>query len=133
MQSRKLCKLSHFRVIQRILSTSSTTPFSSSLRAMFSTSSEMSQSWQELCEPKGTRNSEQCAEWKVRMMREVARQGLITEDSPLAFLWNLTEFQRQIQEAKDAFPPHFLHTVASKANPLIRIMEVRVICFIKMF
>lgn len=133
MQSRKLCKLPHFRVIQKILSTSSTTTYSSPLRAMFSTSSEMSQSRQGLCEPKGARNSEQCAEWKVRVMREVARQGLITEDSPLAFLWNLTEFQRQIQEAKDAFPSHFLHTVASKANPLIRIMEVRAICCTRVF
>lgn len=64
-----------------------------------------------------------CAPWKLRAMRAAVKQGIFTEDSPLAMIWSLTEFQAQIKEAQDAFPAHFLHTVATKANPLLRIIQ----------
>jgi len=60
--------------------------------------------------------------WKVDMMKQAVEAGLVSEDVPLAFFWNLTEFQKQIQELKAAFPSHWLHTVATKANPLQRII-----------
>jgi diaminopimelate decarboxylase len=56
-------------------------------------------------------------------MKSAVKQGLFTEDSPLAMFWNLTEFQAQVKEAQAAFPGHFLHTVATKANPLLRIIQ----------
>jgi len=56
---------------------------------------------------------------------ELMRSADVSSESGeyLAMFWNLSAFQRQLKEAKDAFPPHFHHTVATKANPLARIIE----------
>jgi diaminopimelate decarboxylase len=40
------------------------------------------------------------------------------------FVWNMTDFRRQLRELKSAFPSNFLHTVATKTNPLEKIMEI---------
>ncbi len=65
----------------------------------------------------------QCMPWKVEFMKQAVKKGLIGEETPLALFWNLTEFQRQLRDLQAAFPPHFLHTVATKANPLERIIQ----------
>lgn len=47
-----------------------------------------------------------------------------SDDNKSVFVWNMTDFRRQLNELSAAFPPHFLHTVATKTNPLQKVMEV---------
>lgn len=57
--------------------------------------------------------------WKEEAVRQAVAQGKLNEDNPLAMLYNLDSFKGALNNAKKAFPPNFLHTVAAKANPVL--------------
>jgi diaminopimelate decarboxylase len=63
------------------------------------------------------------ASWKEESVQQALAQGALGEDHPLVMLYNLTQFRKNLEDAKKAFPSHFLHTVAVKANPVLAFLR----------
>lgn len=52
-------------------------------------------------------------------MKKAVAEGVLSDENPLVMLYNLDQFKGQLESAKKAFSPNFLHTVAVKANPVL--------------
>eukprot|EP00123_Amoebidium_parasiticum_P011220 comp20583_c0_seq1/m.26505 comp20583_c0_seq1/g.26505 ORF comp20583_c0_seq1/g.26505 comp20583_c0_seq1/m.26505 type:complete len:435 (-) comp20583_c0_seq1:213-1517(-) len=52
------------------------------------------------------------------------QQQLLSEDTPLALLYDLAAFRQAMHDLTAAFPAHFLHTMAVKSNPTLAIMQL---------
>lgn len=60
----------------------------------------------------------------AQLHREVVKQALaqtiVSEARPLVLFFDLDAFRAAIRDLHSAFPKHFLHTLAVKANPTLR-------------
>eukprot|EP00456_Euglypha_rotunda_P048718 TRINITY_DN39052_c0_g1_i1.p1 TRINITY_DN39052_c0_g1~~TRINITY_DN39052_c0_g1_i1.p1 ORF type:complete len:196 (-),score=27.33 TRINITY_DN39052_c0_g1_i1:17-604(-) len=66
----------------------------------------------------------QCLPWKITAVHNAINSGFLSEAAPLAMFWNVNVFKETLKEAHDAFPKHWIHTIAAKANPLMSIFKV---------
>eukprot|EP01116_Phalansterium_solitarium_P024929 TRINITY_DN9290_c0_g1_i1.p1 TRINITY_DN9290_c0_g1~~TRINITY_DN9290_c0_g1_i1.p1 ORF type:complete len:408 (+),score=118.31 TRINITY_DN9290_c0_g1_i1:51-1274(+) len=64
-----------------------------------------------------------CSHAKIKALKAAWQAGLLSEDTPLAIFYNLSHYRREIQKLIGAFPSHFVHTMAVKANPVLRCLE----------
>jgi diaminopimelate decarboxylase len=62
-------------------------------------------------------------EWKEKAVRQCISEGILGEDHPLVMLYSLDKFKEALNQAIEAFPPHFLHTAAVKANPVMSFLS----------
>jgi diaminopimelate decarboxylase len=53
-----------------------------------------------------------------RMLQSAVRDGCIGEQSPLAGFVDISGVRRTVASLRDAFPPHFQHMFAAKANSM---------------
>lgn len=60
----------------------------------------------------------------AQLHREVVKKALaqdtVSEARPLVLFFDLDAFRAAIRDLHSAFPKHFLHTLAVKANPTLR-------------
>ena len=59
-----------------------------------------------------------------RVLRAAVEQGLLDDDTPLAAFVVTGAVERTIDALKQAFPPHFEHMFAAKANAMRRALEL---------
>jgi diaminopimelate decarboxylase len=54
------------------------------------------------------------------VLKHALSKQVISEDHPLVLFFDLIAFRHAIKELLEAFPSHFFHTLAVKANPTLR-------------
>jgi diaminopimelate decarboxylase len=59
-----------------------------------------------------------------RVLRAAIAKGLLDDEPPLAAFVVTTAVEETIDRLKQAFPPHFEHMFAAKANTLLRALEL---------
>jgi diaminopimelate decarboxylase len=55
--------------------------------------------------------------WKVKAVRAAVQSGVLSETRPLALFYDWTRYRATAETLKRAFPTHWLHAMAVKANP----------------
>ena len=58
-----------------------------------------------------------------KTFRSALSKGLIREEDTAVIFQDMTFLEERIKKLKSLFPPHTLHAIAIKANPLARILE----------
>ncbi len=61
---------------------------------------------------------------KSLAIKAAINQGLLNEDKPLIALMNIHGLQKSVNDLTEAFPDHFKHCFAVKANPYLKFLEV---------
>ena len=59
-----------------------------------------------------------------RVLQAAVEQGLLDDSTPLAAFVATTAVERTVDALNQAFPPHFEHMFAAKANPMRRALEL---------
>eukprot|EP01114_Cavostelium_apophysatum_P021025 TRINITY_DN7214_c0_g1_i2.p1 TRINITY_DN7214_c0_g1~~TRINITY_DN7214_c0_g1_i2.p1 ORF type:complete len:447 (-),score=110.25 TRINITY_DN7214_c0_g1_i2:57-1373(-) len=68
-------------------------------------------------------SSAACNDRKIKSIRSAISAGMLSEEQPLGLFYDLEHFKNSIEEVRKAFPSHFIHTMAIKANPVKALME----------
>lgn len=65
-----------------------------------------------------------CSAVKVNAIKAAIQQKIVSPDKPLGLFYNLTTYRGETSKLKAAFPANFAHTMAVKANPMRKLMEI---------
>eukprot|EP01088_Endostelium_zonatum_P021323 TRINITY_DN8336_c0_g1_i1.p1 TRINITY_DN8336_c0_g1~~TRINITY_DN8336_c0_g1_i1.p1 ORF type:complete len:486 (-),score=96.10 TRINITY_DN8336_c0_g1_i1:25-1482(-) len=64
-----------------------------------------------------------CSLFKEKVLQNAIKNGVLGDNKKMAFFWNFSYFEETANNVKSAFPDHWLHTMAMKANPLLRCVQ----------
>lgn len=71
-----------------------------------------------------SQTKQQCSFVKERVLQQAVRSGILGEDLPLVGFVDTEAVKRTVNNLYTAFPGHFKHTFAAKANTMSRALEL---------
>ena len=65
-----------------------------------------------------------CSKFKEQVLQSALKNEVLnSNEKRMAFFWNFSHYEKVAKTVKEAFPSFWVHTMAMKANPLLKCVE----------